>query len=568
LHGTKVEKKLHQQMFLLLKYLKYLCLIHYRMKIKKFILVSTCFIMLACSEINMYDTVVLGGEVYDPTKGTFQKINFGVIDGKIAVKSNEPITGKDTIDATGQFVYPGLIDAHCHFVGYAAGLMTVNLVGCLSFDEMVERTLAFSKANPDVDFIIGRGWNQNLWPDTSFPENDTLNILFPANPVFLTRIDGHAALVNDAALKLVGILPEFIEGGKILRKNNKPTGILIDKAMDLIEIPTPPTHLLIQSLLEAEKQCFAFGLTSLADAGLDYASIMLLDSLYKANLLRIPINAMISDHPDNYFPFFKSGPLKTERLQVRGIKVYGDGALGSRGAYLLAPYSDDAHNRGLLLTDKAYLLDLGKKAFAAGFQVNVHAIGDAANRMVLETFAEILPVGNDNRWRVEHAQVVNPDDMHYFSSHKIIPSVQPTHATSDMPWAETRLGAERIWHAYNFKGLLGKAGTIALGTDFPVEDIDPRKTFFSAVVGWGNDGKPFEKYDESKLLSRQDALRGMTIWAAHAQFEENEKGSLDIGKWGDYFITSTNLLTCKPQEILQLQVQKTFVHGQLVFTKP
>lgn len=519
-------------------------------------------ISLACSQINVYDTVISGGYVFNHETGAFNQINLAITDGKIVAMGEQDFAGREYVDVAGMFVYPGFIDAHCHFVGYAKGMLTVNLVGTRSANEAVERVKKFKEDNPELSFIIGRGWDQNLWDEKEFPTKTLLNEWIPDIPVFLTRVDGHAAWVNDAALTTADSLPLLIKGGAILRKDGEPTGILIDKAMALVKLPDPPVESLVRSLIEAQNQCAAFGLTSLTDAGLSYKDIMFLDSLYRGGILQMPLYAMISDHPDNYEPFLQSGILKNNHLHVRSIKVYGDGALGSRGALLLEPYADDPHNKGLKLTDEDYLIELCKKAYAAGFQVNVHAIGDAANRMVLQTFAKVLPEENDRRWRVEHAQVINPEDMAYFGNYAIIPSVQPTHATSDMPWAEQRLGKDRIWHAYAFKKLLSSAGILALGTDFPVEDIDPRKTFYSATVGKDVYGESFEGYDETKMISRLEALKGMTIWAAYAQFEDHEKGSLEVGKLADLFISPTNLLTCDENEILSLQVHRTMVSGK------
>lgn len=281
----------------------------------------------------------------------------------------------------------------------------------------------------------------------------------------------------------------------------------------------------------------------------------------------MPIYAMIADNPVDYGTFFKEGPYKTDLLSVRSIKVYGDGALGSRGALLLADYADAPGHRGLLLKPKKDLEVLCKKAAHAGFQVNVHAIGDSANQIVLRAFAANLQKGNDLRWRVEHAQVVNPKDYGYFKAYKIIPSVQPTHATSDMYWAEERLGADRISHGYAYKNLLQASGILALGTDFPVEDIDPRKTFFASVFRRDAQGFPEDGFLPNERLTRNETLLGMTLWAAFAQFEENEKGSIEPGKWADLFFSDTDLLNCSPEEVLTAKVNRTMIHGETVFLR-
>jgi predicted amidohydrolase YtcJ len=289
--------------------------------------------------------------------------------------------------------------------------------------------------------------------------------------------------------------------------------------------------------------------------------------LQKAGVLKMPIYAMITDEPAEYEPFLASGFLKSDRLSVRSIKVYGDGALGSRGALLLEDYADSPGHRGLQLKSQNALNDLCAKAKNAGFQVNVHAIGDSANRLVLQAFAKTLGANTDLRWRVEHAQVVNPTDIHYFKDFGIIPSVQPTHATSDMYWAEERLGPDRIIHAYAYQKLLTARGVIALGTDFPVEDIDPRKTFYAAAFRQDGTGFPADGFLPQERLSRQETLLGMTLWAAFAQFEEDEKGSIEVGKWADFFISETNLLTCQPREVLSAKINRTIIHGEIVYQR-
>lgn len=520
-----------------------------------------------CATKYSHDIVIKNANVFNSVTNSFEQMNIGLAGGKILTMSAEELSGLEVINAEGQFVYPGLIDAHCHFLGYAKYNNAANLVGTTSFDEVVERTVAFKNENPITRFIVGRGWDQNDWETTAFPTNELLNEAFPDIPVYLIRVDGHAALLNEAALALAGHLPDYVDGGEIVRVNGQPTGVLIDKAKDLILMPEPTKEELIIMLKRAENDCFAMGLTGLADAGLDQGSILLLDSLQKAGALKMPVYAMITDNPKDYNPILESGPIKTERLNVRSIKVYGDGALGSRGALLLKDYTDRPGHRGLQLKPQKDLEELCRIAKNAGFQVNVHAIGDSANRLVLQTFANVLGANNDLRWRVEHAQIVNPADVHYFKSFGIIPSVQPTHATSDMYWAEERLGSERIEHGYIYKQLLEAKGMVALGTDFPVEDIDPRKTFYAAVFRQDASGFPKDGFLPDERLTRAETLKGMTLWAAFAQFEENEKGSIETGKWADFFFSKTNLMTCEPQEILNAEITRTIIHGETVYKK-
>jgi predicted amidohydrolase YtcJ len=531
----------------------------------KFMALTLSMLFMGCSTKYSHDIVIKNGNIFNSKTNLFEKMNIGLSEGKIITISKDELSALEVVDANGQFVYPGFIDAHCHFLGFAKFSNAVNLVGTGSVQEVIERTKAFKNENPQMRFIVGRGWDQNDWENKEFPTNEQLNEAFPDIPVLLVRIDGHAALLNEAALQLAGQLPEQVAGGQIVRINGQPTGVLIDKAQSLVSIPEPSREEIIVMLQRAEKDCLAMGLTGLADAGLDRWSILLIDSLQKAGALKMPIYAMITDNPKDYNPFLKSGPLKTERLNVRSIKVYGDGALGSRGALLLEDYSDSPGHRGLQLKSQKDLEELCQIAKNAGFQVNVHAIGDSANRLVLKTFSNTLGANNDLRWRVEHAQVINPADVHYFKDYGIIPSIQPTHATSDMYWAEERLGSERIAHGYIYKQLLEATGTIALGTDFPVEDIDPRKTFYAAVFRQDAEGFPDGGFLPQERLTREQTLQGMTLWAAFAQFEESEKGSIETGKWADFFFSKTNLLTCKPQEVLNAEVTRTIIHGETVY---
>jgi predicted amidohydrolase YtcJ len=534
-------------------------------KLLRILVIVASMAFLGCKKEQAHDLVIIGAQVYDVEIGEFKSQNIGVVDGRIVEISENSLVGTTVIDAKDQYVYPGFIDAHAHFVGYAQSLLSADLIGTSSFEEVVQRVVEFADRNPEIEFITGRGWDQNDWKKSEFPTNDTLNALFPDVPVLLTRIDGHAALANQAALRTLGELPSTTEGGKIIMANGRPTGMLIDNAVDLIKVPDLPKDKLAKALIKAQANCFAVGLTHVVDAGLTRQTILFLDSLQKQTVLKMPIYAMIKDDSVEYNSFFKEGFLITDRLSVRSIKVYGDGALGSRGALLLKPYSDDPENYGLMLKQYKDLVELGKRALENGFQINVHAIGDSANRLVLQAMAEVLPEKNDARWRIEHAQVVNPEDSVYFQTYGIIPSVQPTHATSDMYWAEERLGPERINHAYAFRSLMKWNGQVALGTDFPVEHIDPRKTLYAATMRQDEEGYPSGGFIPVERLSREDALRGMTIWAAHAQFQENETGSIKVGKWADLIISTTNLLQCEDQELLSAPINTTIIRGEVVY---
>jgi predicted amidohydrolase YtcJ len=496
-------------------------------------------------------------------------------DGKIiAVGKNDDILkeyeANKEENANGKFIFPGLIDAHAHFYYYGLELNKVDLVDTKSWEECLERIKKFTAVNKPQpgQWITGRGWDQNDWAVKNYPVKTELDKLFPDNPVLFTRIDGHAAIANQAALTKAGVLPgQLLTGGQIETINNQLTGILVDNAVDLVaaKIPAPSKKQQFAGLLAAQKNCFAVGLTSVVDCGLYKNDVDAIDELQKAGELKMRINAMLSDSSVNYDYYLKAGPYKTERLNVSSFKVYADGALGSRGACLLHPYADKLGWYGFLLKDKVYYRKLAGQLAASKFQMCTHAIGDSANREMLSIYAAVLKGKNDRRWRIEHAQVINPADFHYFGDYNIIPSVQPTHATSDMYWAADRLGADVVKGAYAYKQLLEQNKWIPLGTDFPVEDISPFKTFFAAVVRQDAKGFPAGGYQVENALSRQDALRGMTVWAAKGSFEEKEKGSLEAGKFADFVLLDTDLMQCKPGEILNTKVMMTFVNGENVY---
>lgn len=473
----------------------------------------------------------------------------------------------EKVDAKGNYIYPGLIDAHAHFVGYAMNLLQVNLVGTKSWEEITEKVQAFGQENTS-EWIIGRGWDQNDWAIEKYPDNAALNKLFPNRPVLLVRIDGHAAIANEKALLLAGITgKEKLEGGEIETKNGKPTGILIDNAVGLVEKVIPPTseEEFKKAIVKAQKNCFAMGLTTLDDCGLDYDVAEKLEKLQADNTLRLRLYVMLSDKPSNFEYALKNGKKISDWLTIRSFKVYGDGALGSRGACLLAPYQDRAHHYGFLLSQAAHYDSVAAWCAANGWQMNTHAIGDSGNRVILSTYAKYLQKENDLRWRIEHAQVVNPLDIALFGAYKIIPSVQPTHATSDMYWAAERLGKERVTHAYAYQNLLQQNQWLPLGTDFPVEDISPFKTFYAAAFRQDANNWPANGFQKENALTREQALRGMTIWAAKANFEEAKKGSLEKGKWADFVIVDKDLMTVSATELKNINVVATYCNGKKEF---
>lgn len=540
----------------------------------KSILYSLFLVILltSCTRKEAVDVIVYNAKVYT-VNSKFDTVEaFAVKNGKILeLGTTDDIrskyAGKEEINAGGKAVYPGFIDAHAHFYGYGQSLQTADLRETKSWDEVLKRLSDFAKTHPD-GWLIGNGWDQNDWDNKAFPTNEKLTALFPDRPVFLNRIDGHAAIANQKALNDAGIKSEQkLVGGDMLTENGKLTGVLIDNAVALVErkIPSPDAKLAEKIFIDAQKNCFAAGLTTIDDCGLSYLAVEFIEKLQKENKLKMRLYVMLSDEPDNYKYLFSRGPIKTDRLNVRAFKVYADGALGSRGACLLHPYSDMPDKRGFLLSDQKHFEEVATKIAANHFQMCTHAIGDSANRVILNIYNKILKGKNDQRWRIEHAQVVNAKDFDLFGKASIIPSVQPTHATSDMYWAQKRLGAERLKSAYAYKQLLKQNGWIPLGTDFPVENINPLLTFYAATVRADAKGFPNGGFQIENALTPEEALRGMTIWAAKANFEEHEKGSLEKGKFADFVMLDHDILKSTPQNILKTKVLKTYLNGEKVY---
>jgi predicted amidohydrolase YtcJ len=531
-------------------------------------------VLSACNTKKQADLIVQNGKVYTVDDQFSVAEAFAVIDGKIVeVGSSKAILAaydaKEIIDAGGKAIFPGFIDAHAHFLRYGQGLQNANLVGTKSWQEILTQLKAFANENRE-GWIIGRGWDQNDWAKKEFPDKSELDSLFPNRPVMLTRIDGHAVIANQAALNLAKIVAgQKLIGGDIVTKNGKLTGILIDNAVDLMTKVIPPLtpNQNKEALLDAAKNCFAVGLTTVDDCGIDFTDVNFIDSLQKTGDLKMRLYVMLSDAQKNYDFLFKNGKIKTNFLNVRSFKVYGDGALGSRGACLLSPYHDAPSNSGFLLSNQQHFKEVAKKIADHDFQMCTHAIGDSANRTILKIYADALKGKNDKRWRIEHAQVVNPQDFKLFGDYNIVPSVQPTHATSDMYWAKERLGSQRVKSAYAYHQLLKQNGWLPLGTDFPVEDINPIYTFYASVIRKDLKQFPVGGFQKENALSRQQAIKGMTIWAAKANFEEKEKGSLEKGKFADFVILDQDLMTVQENNLSKIKVMQTYIGGKNVYKK-
>ena len=538
---------------------------------KVFSLLVLASILYSCNNFTA-DLIIHNAKVYTVNEN-FDVVSTVVVkDGRILDLGGEELVNKynaaAVLDLKGLPVYPGLIDAHCHFYQLGMTQEQVDLRGSKSLDEIVARIKAHqAKVNDEV--ILGRGWDQNLWFNKAFPTKEVLDQAFPGKLIILERVDGHAAYVSSAVLEKANITAETkVEGGEVVLVDGAPSGVLVDKASDLAYaiLPEPSTEKRIRALKKAQEIAFKNGLTTVDDAGLNRDVLELIDSLHKTEDLKIRVYGMISNSKENLDHYLAKGITQSDRLTIRSVKVYADGALGSRGAALKEPYADAKNNKGLFLTSPEEIERLAYLLADKGFQMNTHAIGDAANQVVLDAYTKALSVSPDPRWRVEHAQVVEKQDLEKFGS-KVIPSVQPTHATSDMEWADERLGEDRITTAYTFKELLDWSGKVALGTDFPVEKVSPLNTFYSAVARRNDEGKPIGGYQMDNALSRSEALKGMTIWAAYANFEEKQKGSIEIGKVADLVLMTEDIMTINESAILSAEILATIVDGNIVYQR-
>ena len=466
----------------------------------------------------------------------------------------------------GMHIYPGFNDAHAHFVGYARGLGRVNLMGTKSWDECLQRVQAFAERT-ESDYIIGRGWDQNDWEQKEYPTRAELDSMFPNIPVVLKRVDGHAALANQAALDFSGIKAStFVDGGALLKNEQGLSGILIDNAVGLIKEPVLDEAQEKALILRAQEHCLQQGLTSITDAGLTKREIEIIKDLVESDSLKIRLNLMVSDDSASIAYYFNQEPIETPKLRVKTVKFYLDGTLGSRGALLLEEYSDDPGNYGLQLKPLDYFEMMADSLAHQGWQMAVHAIGDSANRMVSYLFGIGHIHNPDHRWRIEHAQIVHPEDLAILKEIKAIPSIQPTHATSDMYWAEDRLGAERIQYAYSAKTFLNAGLVLPLGTDFPVEDINPMYTLRAAMYRQDAAGYPPGGFRPQEALSFDEAIRGMTWSGAYASFEEDVKGLLEVGYYADFIVVKEDLAQVPVEKMGAVEIVATAVDGEFWYS--
>jgi predicted amidohydrolase YtcJ len=505
-------------------------------------------------------------------------IDKGVI---VAVGSTKDIdrayAGRRREDLKGMAVYPGFIDSHAHLesLGYAlnhldvSGTTAVSDIQAKVAEEVTKRKLGV--------WIRGRGWDQNLWQSKQFPTRQSLDAVAPGNPVVLTRIDGHAVWVNSAVLRVAGITSatKDPEGGKILRdRSGAPTGVFVDNAIDMLAaiLPPPTEEERISSIARAVQECVQHGITGVQDMGVDSGGIALYSRLIREGAFPLRVYAAI-EGKDLWERYLKTGPDTgghDGRLTVRALKLYADGALGSRGAAMIEPYSDDPGNRGLTLTSAGELRDAAAQALSHGFQVCVHAIGDRGNHLVLDVYEEVLKgrtgSGNDPRFRIEHAQVLDSEDVPRFHALGVLPSMQPTHCTSDMPWAEDRLGPKRVRWAYAWRALLDAGSIIPAGSDFPVERPGPIMGFYAAITRQDRDGNPPGGWHPEQRMTREEALKAFTIWGAYAEFQESTLGSIEPGKRADLVVLSDDMMTIDPSRIPSTRVVETLVDGRVVFS--
>jgi len=529
------------------------------------------------------DLILVNGRVYTVDDSRPMVSGLAVRNGRILLAGSDmevrALAGLRTrvIDVGGGTVIPGMVDAHAHLLGLGASLRNVQLAGSKSYDEVIARVAERAKSMKPGEWILGRGWDQNLWPDKQFPNHEALSRAFPANPVVLTRIDGHAILANAMAMRAANVTAATRdpEGGRIVRNaDGSPAGVFVDNAEDLVgrAIPAATAAQTRSAMVAAIAEANKWGLVVIHDAGASSRTIEIYESLAREGNYNLRNYVLVSGDSATVRWALGRGPrssLYNGRIWVRSIKLYGDGALGSRGAALLAPYSDDAGNTGLLVTPPAEIQRIATAALRRGFQVGVHAIGDRGNRFALDAFDAALravPTA-DHRFRIEHAQVISPQDIPRFARLGVIPSMQASHQTSDMRWAEVRVGPERIKGAYAWRSLLNTGVIIPNGSDFPVEEVNPLISFHSAVSRQDQTDWPAGGWYPEQVMTRQEALKSMTIWPAYAGFQEKVMGSLAPGKLADFVILDRDIMTIPAGEILQTRVMSTWLGGRNVYER-
>jgi len=529
------------------------------------------------------DLIVVNARVYTVDDTRPMVTGFAVRNGRILFAGSDrevrALAGPRTrvVDAGKRVIIPGMVDAHAHLSGFGTSLTQVKLAGSKSYEEVIARTVAKAKEMQPGEWIVGRGWDQNLWPDKQFPAHEALSRALPDNPVVLSRVDGHAILANAMAMRAAGVTASTRdpEGGRIIRMpDNSPSGVFVDNAEALVLRAVPPAtraqrmRAVLAGISEAQK----WGLIGFHDVGASRGTIEIYEQLAREGRYDFRNYVLISDDSADIAHFTTRGPrsaLYDGRLWIRSIKMYADGALGSRGAALLAPYSDEPGNTGLVVTPPAHIQRVAIRALRSGFQLGVHAIGDRGNRIALDAFEAALKTvpTADHRFRIEHAQVIAPGDIPRFAELGVIPSMQGSHQTSDMRWAEVRVGPQRIKGAYAWRSLLNTGVIIANGSDAPVEDVNPLISFHSAVSRQDPSNWPPGGWYPEQAMTRDEALKSMTIWPAYAGFQEKLMGSISPGKYADFVILDRDIMTIPAEQILQTRVMSTWLGGRAVYER-
>ena len=512
-----------------MRYLSFLCLL---------------LILSSCYKGKKVDLIIHNGKIHIMNEELKVAEAIAIQDGRIIeVGAERQIMNKyraeTVIDAKSKDVFPGFHDAHGHILSLARQMLYANLEGTRSYYEVISRLEKYQSKSQNK-ILVGRGWDQSLWGEKNLPNDSLLNAAFPNTPVALTRVDGHAMLINQAMRDFVGISDTTqIMDGQILKENGKFTGIILDHALDIVnsKLPKPKKEDLKKAILKIQDELLAVGVTYVDEAGLTADERDLLIELADEKKLKIYIYGMLFPTPENIEFAKKNGVYKNNHLSIRSFKVIADGALGSYGACLLKPYSDQPETYGMMLKTPEEIQEIATMAKDLGYQLNVHCIGDSANRVVLKIIDKLMKGTPDHRWRIEHAQVISPDDFKLFTSSGVIPSVQPSHATDDQRWAEQRLGKERLLsEAYAYKTLQENSGVILFGTDFPVVSYNPFATIHAAVQRKNTDNEPANGFLANEAVSIGVALKAMTIWPAYGCFEEANEGSIAKNKLANIVI--------------------------------
>ena len=510
------------------------------------VLVSSLLVLLLfaqCMKGQHVDLIVHNATIHTMNDYNDVEEAMAIRDGEIIEigperQINNKYSADEYLDAENSIIYPGLIDAHGHMMSYARMLLSANLFGSTSMQEIVVRLEKYDQKN-NATCLIGRGWDQTNFSSNEPLTNEALTKAFPNKPVLIYRVDGHAAIANDAALKKAGIIAgTIIPGGRIDVTNGKCSGLLLDNAITRVSNVLPDFNRtkLIAALQQVEQELFQFGITGVHEAGVDFKDLQLLRSMSKAKKISLNLNVMLFPTKENMAFAQKKGIVQEQNLTIRSFKIIGDGALGSRGALLKKTYSDDPHNHGILTTSIEEMDAVARIARSINYQVNIHAIGDSTNQIALGIITKHTKGKVDHRWRIEHAQVIDPADFLAFAKAGVIPSVQPVHAVSDHKWVANRIGKERMGGAYAYKTLLNQTGVLAIGSDFPYDYMDPMRTIYAAVKRMNAENAPFTGFLTRERISIDDCLKGMTVWAAMAGFNEDKLGTLEKGKQATFVL--------------------------------